>query len=921
MSSPSRQTLQNLGKDHNAQQSDLMQKYFKQNLEQIQAKQIPFNEIQMNQISLSKFINQNQKYHQQLQHQQSYQNQEIVENVQPSYLTSQGSTKNSDQSMVSFVSQIQISLRVVQICAGDNHLIILDDQFRVFSQGSNNYGQLGIAGQRYLDKFSCVEVLLNYQIQQISCGSDFSFALSTKGEVFSWGQNCKGQLGLGTNQNVEIPTLVESLFSQQTQQMVSGKTQIRSQSSEKISFQKSHLFNRTESLDKLLKGLDKFAADNNFIISQNYEIISVLDVGEQVSKISCGSLHTLALTTHGKIYSTGYGESFALGHGDGQSINIFSEIKFFSLATKQSEKNKSLIQTASIMCEGEYVEDISCGLVHSVCQTNKRMFFWGITCEQPLNVSQHPQQIFLEDCVQPQDNYQQKVVEIQCGQAFTMLLTRAGNIYTLGKFQGELPQKDRSPVHIAKRFKPLSCISKICVNGSHCLAYSKDQKKVYAWGSNQYGQLDLGLSQQAVAVPIELANLSSDNQTVLLSCGGYASFIITDQPYQIKQKLNKSNSIQVKQIPPSPTKKSNEEIEIFKSQIDNSKKQLIQTNNELQRQIEQITHENYLIVQKEEESQNEVKKLKGLIQQYEKELNFYNTQTQQTVNSNIKFKIQNSEKFKDVKSRTFQSNLEVKFQDLEIQNKITEGGYGIIYKAKWREIVVAVKKFKIDYNNQQQIVEFVNECNAMEALRHPNIVLFLGACTEVPNFSIVMEYCQRGSLWSLLQNHSVPLTWDDRRKIALDIAKGVFFLHSSKPPIIHRDLKSLNVLVDDNFRCKLTDFGWTRVKPQNNYMTNKIGTYQWMAPEVINTFYYTEKADVFSYSIILWEIASREPPYRGIKGDVVAEKVYSENLRPVIPPTTPKFFQSLIQQCWDANPDNRPSFKEIIKYLEVMIIE
>ncbi|KAL4459784.1 hypothetical protein ABPG74_003310 [Tetrahymena malaccensis] len=918
MSSPSRQFINSSGKNQYAQ-SELQQKYF--NLEQKQTKQNPYNEGQMKQISLNKLSNQNQKYNQQHQHQQSYQNQDFVENVQPSYLTSQGSRKQSDQQMVSFISQIQISLNIVQICAGDNHVIILDDQFRVFSQGSNNYGQLGIVGQSYLDKFSCIEVLLNYQIQQISCGSDFSFALSTKGEVFSWGQNCKGQLGLGTNQNVQIPTLVESLFNKQTQLKISDRTQIRSQSSEKVSSQQYHLFNRTESLDKLFKGLDKFAADNNLITSSKYEITSILEVGEQVSKISCGSLHTLALTTHGKIYSTGYGESFALGHGDEKSTNIFNEIKLFSTTTKKSEKSKSIIETTSILCEGEYVEDISCGLVHSVCQTNKRMFFWGITSEQPLNISQHPQEILLEDLVQPQDNYQQKIIEIQCGQAFTLLLTRGGNVYAIGKFQGEMPQKDRTPVHVARRVRPLSFISKICVNGSHCLAYSKDQKKVYGWGNNQYGQLDSGVPQQTIMTPIEMANLNDNNQTVLLSCGGYTSYIITDQPYQIKQKLNKQNQMQVQQIPTSPTKRSNEEIEMFRTKLENNKKQLIQTNNELQRQIDQITQEIYLMTQKEEESQNEVKKLKNLIQQQEKELNFYNKQIQQTVNSNIKFKIQNSEKFKDVKSRTFQPNLEIKFQDLEIQNKITEGGYGIIYKAKWREIVVAVKKFKIDYNNEQQIVEFVNECNAMEALRHPNIVLFLGACTEVPNFSIVMEYCQRGSLWSLLQNHSVPLTWDDRRKIALDIAKGVFFLHSSKPPIIHRDLKSLNVLVDDNFRCKLTDFGWTRVKPQNNYMTNKIGTYQWMAPEVINTFYYTEKADVFSYSIILWEIASREPPYRGIKGDVVAEKVFSENLRPIIPPSTPKFFSSLIQQCWEANPDNRPSFKEIVKYLEVMIIE
>ena len=148
----------------------------------------------------------------------------------------------------------------------------------------------------------------------------------------------------------------------------------------------------------------------------------------------------------------------------------------------------------------------------------------------------------------------------------------------------------------------------------------------------------------------------------------------------------------------------------------------------------------------------------------------------------------------------------------------------------------------------------------MEVLRHPNIVLFLGACIKPPNLGLVLEYCTRGSLWSVLQNHEIDLKWEDRKKIALDKAKGVFYLHSFNPPILHRDLKSLNLLLDDSFRTKLIDFGWTR--KLDGKMTGKIGTYQWMAPEVISSQNYTEKADVFSFGIILWEIASREPPYQ-----------------------------------------------------------
>ena len=148
----------------------------------------------------------------------------------------------------------------------------------------------------------------------------------------------------------------------------------------------------------------------------------------------------------------------------------------------------------------------------------------------------------------------------------------------------------------------------------------------------------------------------------------------------------------------------------------------------------------------------------------------------------------------------------------------------------------------------------------MESLRHPNIVMFMGACTKFPNLAIVLEYCSNKSLWSVLQNKSVPLSWEDRKRLSLEIARGMNYLHSSSTPIIHRDLKSLNILIDESFKAKIGDFGWTRLK--GDRMTKKIGTFQWMAPEVITGDRYSEKADVFSYGIILWEIASREPPYK-----------------------------------------------------------
>ena len=148
------------------------------------------------------------------------------------------------------------------------------------------------------------------------------------------------------------------------------------------------------------------------------------------------------------------------------------------------------------------------------------------------------------------------------------------------------------------------------------------------------------------------------------------------------------------------------------------------------------------------------------------------------------------------------------------------------------------------------------------------------------------------------------------------------YLHKFDPPIIHRDLKSLNIFVKkqfDQFECKIGDFGWTRIKHKK--MTKTIGTFQWMAPEMVDSAVYTEKVDVYSYGIILWEIAARTPPYQNIKGFMVADMVVLNDFRPKIPKDTPPFFARLVRKCWDRQPQKRPDFDEIIVELQKMKFE
>jgi len=170
--------------------------------------------------------------------------------------------------------------------------------------------------------------------------------------------------------------------------------------------------------------------------------------------------------------------------------------------------------------------------------------------------------------------------------------------------------------------------------------------------------------------------------------------------------------------------------------------------------------------------------------------------------------------------------------------------------------------------------------------------------------------------------------------MARDVACGMNYLHTSDPPIIHRDLKSLNLLLDatlekfsDRFTIKIADFGLAKTQDLNNAekMTGLMGTYHWMAPEIFDNKNYTIKADVFSYGVVLWEICSRETPYQNLKSPAAIMKyVTVEKGRPdltKIPKNCPLPLVELMVKCWDHDPDNRPSFEEVLDFLTKLMKE
>ncbi|PIA64364.1 hypothetical protein AQUCO_00100088v1 [Aquilegia coerulea] len=177
---------------------------------------------------------------------------------------------------------------------------------------------------------------------------------------------------------------------------------------------------------------------------------------------------------------------------------------------------------------------------------------------------------------------------------------------------------------------------------------------------------------------------------------------------------------------------------------------------------------------------------------------------------------------------------EIPWEDIQIGERIGLGSYGEVYRADWNGTEVAVKKFLDQDLSGDALEQFRCEVRIMLRLRHPNVVLFMGAVTRPPNLSILTEFLPRGSLYRLLHRPNLQLDEKRRLRMALDVVKGMNYLHTSHPTIVHRDLKSPNLLVDKNWVVKVCDFGLSRLK-HHTFLSSKstAGTPEWMAPEVL----------------------------------------------------------------------------------------
>lgn len=221
--------------------------------------------------------------------------------------------------------------------------------------------------------------------------------------------------------------------------------------------------------------------------------------------------------------------------------------------------------------------------------------------------------------------------------------------------------------------------------------------------------------------------------------------------------------------------------------------------------------------------------------------------------------------FREVVRSISNSNLSFKYEDLiqatgnfSENNKLGQGGYGSVYKGTLldgREIAVK----RLFFNTRQWIDQFFNEVTLISQVQHKNLVKLLGCSVEGPESLLVYEYLRNTSLDHYLFDvaKKSALNWERRFEIILGMAEGLAYLHSaSVVRIIHRDIKASNVLLDDRFRAKISDFGLARYfgEDQTHLSTGLAGTFGYMAPEYIVHGQLTEKADIYSYGVVVLEI-------------------------------------------------------------------
>ena len=737
--------------------------------------------------------------------------------------------------------------------------------------------------------------------------------------IFTWGFSKYGQTGFENTNYILSPSIIN--FSQIiNSEQFSQNIEIEPYCGESHS---AFLIKEQEQTFLYMFGKNIFGqlgfGENSYI----FEPLLVPDIPEKIKKISLGGEHSIILTTKNNIFVSGLNIFGQLGTGDYDNRNVFTNIDIYknTLMNKKDEK----------------IVDISAGAQHSLLLSNKNNLYYcgfnknnflnknediniftqiidekikdkkikhirtgmninGILFEDKLNIAIFGQELEIinktseiillniKDIIKEEyrkDNTL-NISDIKLGQEFILIVISNGDVYTCGinrKNKLGVEEKNIKKEKNKLIFYKVSLPEKIIQieSGYDNSIVISETGKIYGWGSNYYGQI-CSTKKSTIDKPILITNpLIKDLSLYKIASGAYHTLSI--------YKGDVNNIPEEEPI-----------FDVFKAKLFS----IIETSNQDQEKaldilLNQDKFNNELNI-KQEDLKKKMEELKEKIRKLEPE------------NSLSKF------------NRGFENNFEISLEELEFDeenNEIGKGTFGDVLRGTWRGEEVAVKFLKGSMTESSESVkQFLDECNILKNLHHPNILLYMGACTIGPQYFVVTEFCDNGNLFEFLHMmRDTKLTYNDARRIALEIAYGMNYLHGFKPPILHRDLKSMNVLLDRNCTVKLADFGNTRTFQIQ--MTKQKGTFQWMAPEVIKGNTYSESSDVFSFGIIMNELVTRIPPYHGTdKKDVAKKVVNNPNYRPPYnEKKVPKDWIDIMTKCWQHDEKKRPNFGEVIELL------
>lgn len=266
----------------------------------------------------------------------------------------------------------------------------------------------------------------------------------------------------------------------------------------------------------------------------------------------------------------------------------------------------------------------------------------------------------------------------------------------------------------------------------------------------------------------------------------------------------------------------------------------------------------------------------------------------------------------------------VRPEEISYGERLGAGGSGSVYRGSFRGIDVAVKQLTLSgpCMESRRFEELFREVDALRFLRHPRLVGFFGACIAPPLICVLTEFMSGGSLYDLLHVSKLPLAWQQQHKISLQVTEALAFLHGHEPPVVHRDLKSMNVLLDRTLDAKLCDFGLTMpMDPNQTHIARKAGgesgSPRYMAPEFfLDTGRLTEKIDVWALGCVLIETFGGPLPYHTCESlSQICTAITVRGSLPSIPGSLPQALIDLIRTCLDFDITRRSSAQYVYSQL------